>query len=189
MTHLPKAPLSYERIIQAALDILNSFGVKGLSMRRLAAALNVEAASLYHHIPNKEDLLQKVIDAVSAKAVVPEEGSQPWTKTFYTFASNFRAILRTHPGVVPLVATRSVSEETNARLAMPLIAAMESTTASPEEVLIVIQSIAVFVIGHALAEVGNWPEPPTAPLSYYDQWFETGIHALINGFKHQYNDR
>jgi len=72
---------------------------------------------------------------------------------------------------------------------MPLIAAMESTTASPEEVLIVIQSIAVFVIGHALAEVGNWPEPPTAPTSYYDQWFETGITALINGFKHQYTDR
>ncbi|WP_442601432.1 TetR/AcrR family transcriptional regulator [Paenibacillus sp. KN14-4R] len=188
MSISPKEPLSHERIIQAALAILDSSGVSGLSMRKLGASLHVEAASLYHHIPNKNVLIQKVIDAVSTKAITPFEESQPWTKTFYTFATNYREILRAHPGIVSLVATHSVSEEVSRKLAMPLIVAMEKTTANEEQVLFVIQSIAVFVIGHALAEVGNWPEPPTAPVHYYDQWFETGITAMINGFKLQFQE-
>ncbi|MFE3574773.1 TetR/AcrR family transcriptional regulator [Lysinibacillus sp. NPDC059133] len=186
MSKLQKEPLSNKRIIQATLDILDSYGAAGLSMRRLGTTLNVEAASLYHHVPNKEALIQQVIDDVSIKAVVDEATVLPWTQTFHAFATNFRNILKAHPGVVPLVAIHSVSEETGAKLAVPLIAAMEKTKASPEEVLFIIQSIAVFVIGHALAEVGNWPERPTAPPEYYNQWFEVGLTALINGFKQKY---
>ncbi|ANY69021.1 hypothetical protein BBD42_22945 [Paenibacillus sp. BIHB 4019] len=188
MSNLPKEPLSHERIIHAALAILDSHGVTGLSMRRLGAALNVEAASLYHHIPNKNVLIQKVIDADSAKAVVAIEGSQPWTHTFRTFAARFREVLRRHPGAVSLVATHAVSAEVGTKLAMPLIASLEQTAANHEQAIFVIQSIAVFVIGHALAEVGNWPDPPTAPLSYYDQWFEMGLSALISGFEQQFNE-
>lgn len=185
---MSKEPLNNERIIQAALAILDSYGVSGLSMRRLGAALDVEAASLYHHIPNKGALIQMVIDAVSAEAAVPHDENQPWTQTLYRFAAKYRDVLRKHPGVTPLVAIHSVSAEAGAKLAVPLIAAMEQSTINREQSLFVIQSVAVFVIGHALAEVGNWPDPPTAPPEYYDQWFEAGISALIHGFKQQYSE-
>lgn len=187
MSEVSKEPLSNERIIQAAFTILDSKGVTGLSMRRLGSALNVEAASLYHHIPNKGNLIQKIVDAVHSKIEVSDKGT--WTKTFHAFATNYREVLRMHPGAVTLVATTAVSEEVGARLALPLIEAMAKTSVNHEQALFVIQSIAVFVIGHALAEVGNWPEPPTAPASYYDQWFDTGLAALINGFEQQYQEK
>lgn len=183
---MSKEPLNNDRIMRGALAILDTSGVSGLSMRRLGAALHVEAASLYHHIPNKTVLIQKIVDSISTRAVVPIEHSMPWTEVLLTFADRYRNVLRSNPGVVPLAATNHVSVEVSIILAQPLLQALEQTTASEQEKLFIIQSIAVFVIGHALAEVGNWPDPPTAEASYYDQWFETGKSALIYGFAKQY---
>lgn len=188
MSH-SKEPLNIERIVQSALTILDTHGVTGLSMRRLGAELNVEAASLYHHVPNRDALIQKIIDTVSAKAVTISDVSVPWPKALYSFATKYKEALKMHPGVVPLVATHPVSTEAGNKLSTPLLETMEKAKVDHEQALFIIQSIAVFVIGHTLAEVGNWPDPPTAPQSYYDQWFETGISALINGFKLQYNTK
>lgn len=184
-----KEPLSSERIVQAALSILDEDGVAGLSMRRIGAALNVEAASLYHHIPNKMALIQKIIDTVSTRAALPSAELLSWPQMLLQFAKSYRTVLLIHPGVVPLAAIHPVSPEVFIELAAPLIREMETTSASYEHILFVIQSTAVFVIGLVLAEVGNWPEPPTAPSSYYDQWFDVGVKALVNGFMLQYESK
>ena len=52
--------LSRERIRDAALTIIDRGGLSGLSMRRLAAELGVQAASLYKHYPTKDDVLDDI---------------------------------------------------------------------------------------------------------------------------------
>ncbi|MDQ0177772.1 TetR/AcrR family transcriptional regulator C-terminal domain-containing protein [Bacillus chungangensis] len=182
-----KKSLNHDLIIKAALDILDVHGPSGLSMRRLAASLNVEAASLYYHLPNKGILLQKIVDFSAVQAVLPEMPMKSWPTALRRLAANFRATLRKHPGVVPLIAIQPVSDEVAFQLSAPILAAMKEMNIEQEKALFVIQSISVFVIGHALAEVGNLPDPPTAPQAYYDEWFEMGLNALISGFQLQFD--
>ncbi len=181
--------ITNHRIIEEALKILDEKGREGLTMRRLAAALNVKAASLYHHVPNKQALIQKIVDGILSEARVLENESANWKEVSVTFSNKYRDVLRTHPGAISFVATHPVSAETGAELIYPLMTSMKKTKMTETQALHFIQSLAVFINGHALAEIGNWPEPPTAPQSYYDQWFVNGIKALILGFENQFDDQ
>ncbi|RJO75084.1 hypothetical protein D5S18_17035 [Nocardia panacis] len=56
--------------------------------------------------------------------------------------------------------------------------------------LMILQSVGVFVLGHSLAQVGTPPgveqaAPDPAP-AYYDEWFETGLRAMVTGFQQQH---
>ncbi|MEV4611032.1 TetR/AcrR family transcriptional regulator C-terminal domain-containing protein [Kitasatospora sp. NPDC049258] len=63
--------LSRETIAQAALRVLEREGIDGLSMRKVGAEVGVQAASLYWHVRNKEQLLDLLTDALMADAVPP----------------------------------------------------------------------------------------------------------------------
>src|SRR5688572_16925447 len=51
-----REPLSRQRILDAAVKLVDAEGLNALTMRRLAGELGVEGASLYKHIPNKAAL-------------------------------------------------------------------------------------------------------------------------------------
>ncbi len=55
--------LSRDRVVDTALDIVDRDGLDGLTMRRLAADLGVEAMSLYHWFPNKAAILDALVEA------------------------------------------------------------------------------------------------------------------------------
>jgi AcrR family transcriptional regulator len=58
--------LSRERVLRAAVRIADQNGLGALTMRRLGEALGTEAMSLYHHVANKEEILDGVVDAIAA---------------------------------------------------------------------------------------------------------------------------
>ncbi len=58
-----------ELIVRAALTLLDEVGLEGLTMRRLATALKIQAPSLYWHFPNKQALLDGMADAIFAVLV------------------------------------------------------------------------------------------------------------------------
>jgi AcrR family transcriptional regulator len=62
-----REPLTRERALAAAVDLADAEGLKALTMRRLAAALGVEAMSLYYHLPGKEGLLDGLASSVIAE--------------------------------------------------------------------------------------------------------------------------
>jgi AcrR family transcriptional regulator len=66
-----RAPLSRERVLDAALALADESGVESLSMRKLAKELGVEAMSLYNHVASKEDLLNGLVDRVFAEIEPP----------------------------------------------------------------------------------------------------------------------
>lgn len=55
-----------DTVITTALDVLDEVGIEGLTMRRLAQALNIQAPSLYWHFANKQVLLDGMADALLA---------------------------------------------------------------------------------------------------------------------------
>lgn len=61
----PRTPLlSRERIVAAALALVDADGLEALSTRRLATELSVSGPSLYNHFATKDELLDAVVDSV-----------------------------------------------------------------------------------------------------------------------------
>ncbi len=70
----PRAPLSRERVLRAAIQLADSAGIEALSMRRLGQELGVEAMSLYNHVANKDDLLNGIANLVLGEVEMPPHG-------------------------------------------------------------------------------------------------------------------
>ena len=67
LTRTPRAPLSRERVLRAAIELADEGGIDALSMRRLGQELGVEAMSLYNHVANKDDLLDGILELVARR--------------------------------------------------------------------------------------------------------------------------
>ncbi|MER8188440.1 TetR/AcrR family transcriptional regulator C-terminal domain-containing protein [Kitasatospora sp. NPDC094015] len=188
------AQISVDRITAAAIEVVDREGLDALTMRRIGAHLGVAAMSLYRHLPGRDAILSAVVDQLFASAVADLDPGPAWPDALTAFAVAYRRMLLEHPNAVPLLATHPVSPDT----AVPALAALlERFTAAgvPEdEALIRIQSVGVFTLGHALAQVGSGGSTedhdtgPAAPdptsLDYYQRWFDAGLQALVAGFEH-----
>ena len=101
-----RAPLNLERTLQVALVIADDEGLEAVTMRRLARELGVEAASLYHHVNGKNQILDGLVDVVAAE-IEPPTPSTDWRTAISQRAHNTRAGLRRHPWAVSLMASRT----------------------------------------------------------------------------------
>ncbi|WP_353828157.1 TetR/AcrR family transcriptional regulator [Agromyces sp. SYSU T0242] len=61
-TTTPRTPLTRDRVLEAASDLADREGLDGLTMRALADDLGVEAMSIYYHLPNKDAILDGVVE-------------------------------------------------------------------------------------------------------------------------------
>ncbi len=98
-------PLSREAIVAAAMALADADGVAKLSMRAVARTLGVEAMSLYHHIPNKEAILDAMVDEVFAEIHTPVAGGD-WRAELRHRCVSARAALKRHPWAVGLMDSR-----------------------------------------------------------------------------------
>lgn len=62
-----RIPLSRERVLRAAIELADTAGLEAVTMRSLAHGLGVEAMSLYHHVSNKEALLDGMVEMLVAE--------------------------------------------------------------------------------------------------------------------------
>src|SRR5205807_8274563 len=105
----PRGALSRERIVEAAVGLIDGEGLDALSMRRLGAALGVEAMSLYRHFPSKAALLEAVVARLLAELPVPAPTAARWQDAFRALARAYRVLLTRHPNAIPLLATLELS--------------------------------------------------------------------------------
>ena len=108
----PRKPLlSRDRIVETASALVDAEGLAALSTRRLAAELGVSGPSLYNHFRTKDEILDAVADAVSAKidlAMFDEDDGRDWRTALYDWARSYRAAFAAHPRAIPLLTTSPV---------------------------------------------------------------------------------
>ena len=97
--------LSKERVFHVAVALADEAGVTSLSMRKLAKRLGVEAMSLYHHVANKEEVLDGMVDLVFGEIELPANGDE-WKSAMRQRARSVRAVLLRHPWAVGLLDSR-----------------------------------------------------------------------------------
>ncbi|MER7467839.1 TetR/AcrR family transcriptional regulator C-terminal domain-containing protein [Streptomyces sp. NPDC097981] len=156
-----RAGLTRQKVLRAALDLVDRDGIEKLSMRRLGAELGVEAMTLYHHVPNKAALLDGLVELVTS-TVRPDNGgpADQWPQRLRSFAVAYRAELLRHPGVIALVATRPVRSAAALRVAEDTAAALGRAGFPPVDALRIVNSVATLVTGHCLAEAASTPGHP-----------------------------
>ncbi|WP_219471402.1 TetR/AcrR family transcriptional regulator [Nonomuraea rhizosphaerae] len=176
------AVLTRERIVAAAVDVLDAEGLDALTMRRLGSRLGVAAMSLYRHLPNREAVLAAVVDRLFAEAVVDLGTGMSWPEALTGFAVAYRRMLLSHPQAVPLLATHPVDIDRGRELLAGLLGTFEAAGVTPHDAVTAVQSVGVYVLGHALAQVGGNPSLDDAALRFYDEWFEAGLGAMVRGF-------
>ncbi|MFI6902538.1 TetR/AcrR family transcriptional regulator C-terminal domain-containing protein [Nonomuraea sp. NPDC050394] len=72
----PRVPLSRRRVLRAAVELADRSGLDALTMRRVAQELGVEPMSLYHHVANKEAILDGVVEMVIVEILGVVEGAE-----------------------------------------------------------------------------------------------------------------
>jgi len=94
-----KAPLSENAIVDAALVILKSEGLEAVTMRRVAAALDTGAASLYVYVSGREGLLQAIQDRVIATVELEAPDPSQWRAQLHSLLVRVRRAFVAHPGI------------------------------------------------------------------------------------------
>ena len=168
-----------EVVLAAALQIIDRDGADGLSMRRLARALDRDPMILYRHAPNKAALLDGVAEIVLAQLTV-DSADPDWAAQLRTVARDYRALALAHPHVVPLLVTRP--------LATPLALRPPGTLRPLEDILTLLtragfsgpdalhvyRALFGFLHGHVLDELQELIDNPDET----DDLLRLGLHRL-----------
>jgi TetR/AcrR family tetracycline transcriptional repressor len=100
--------LSRERIVAAALRIIDRDGLPSLNMRRIGTELDVGAMAVYRYFPNKAAILDAIVEA--ALCDLAEAASErEWRAAFRVTFLSLRTALARHPNALPLVASRPLA--------------------------------------------------------------------------------
>src|SRR5471030_1600711 len=87
-----RAPLSRERVLQAAMKLADQGGLESLSMRKLGQELGVEAMALYYHFANKDEVIDGMVDIVFSEIDLPN-GDAGWKAAMRGRAISMRDVL------------------------------------------------------------------------------------------------
>jgi AcrR family transcriptional regulator len=100
--------LTRERVVAEALAVIAQDGAQALTMRSLAARLGVVPGALYHHVRNKQQLQDLLLNGVLAEVEVDVHlnPSVGWPEQLKVLAHRLRAVLEAHPGVAAILKTR-----------------------------------------------------------------------------------
>ncbi|PFG21267.1 TetR/AcrR family transcriptional regulator [Serinibacter salmoneus] len=111
--------LTRDGIVAQALAVADEKGIAGVTMRAVARELGVEAMSLYHHVKNREGMLDGMVDAVFAEIEIPDGAeasdgttasdttASAWRETLAERCRSARAALSRHPWALGLMDSRA----------------------------------------------------------------------------------
>jgi AcrR family transcriptional regulator len=91
-----KSPLGRDEIVRAALRIVKTEGIDGVSMRRIAAEFETGPSSLYAHVASKDELLQLMFDEVCGMVEIPSLDPPRWKEQILEIARASHRILLDH---------------------------------------------------------------------------------------------
>ncbi|MER6533978.1 TetR/AcrR family transcriptional regulator [Streptomyces sp. 900105755] len=209
----PRKPLlSTDRIVRAARELVDAEGLAAVSTRRLAAELGVSGPSLYNHFRTKDEILEAVADSVSAQVDLSmfedlgRDAGRDWRTALHDWAVSYRAALRAHPNIVPVLARGPGRRPAGLRLADVVYGAMVDAGWPPAQATSIGALMRYFIMGSALGSfAGGFVDDASAydPADYPhlgqahllserqekidERAFETGLRALLDGLQEQFS--
>ncbi len=150
-----KRTLERRVIAQKALELIDRNGLEALSMRKLGAALGVEAMALYHHFESKAELLDGVLELLveQIERGIPENKPPLWR--LRRMFENMRRIAIEHPHAFILLPTRRFRTQRALEAYERLLQTFRDAGFDAEASARYFRVLAGFVSGAGLAEIGG----------------------------------
>jgi AcrR family transcriptional regulator len=170
-----RQPLTRERILEAALRVMDEEGLEAVTMRRLGRELGVEAMSLYNHVEDKDAVLKGVLALVMAGFDLPEDRDLDWIERVRQMSRTFRSLLLRHPGVIPLLSEKS-GPITDPRALVPIETALQTLRdagLSEAETIHAYRAVVGFVVGNVALEVAGFLNPGDAGTAHLEEMAAT----------------
>ncbi len=162
-----KTPLSRERVLAAALAIVDEEGLDALSMRRLGQALNVEAMSLYRHVDGRGALLDGIHETILAE--LDDPGASPtWMEAVREYARAFRSVLIAHPHAIILFATRPAVTPASLDYVEKSLTVLRGAGFGVLAAVSAMQTVVTFVVGHVLSTHAVTPDDEQTSPPYFE---------------------
>lgn len=202
-----RAPLTRDRVLVAALRLIDERGLDELTMRALGAELGVEAMSIYKHVPSKGAVLDGVVELLLAELETGRPSSTEWRAHLADLARRFRAVSLAHPSAFPLLRRRSLSAyEVGRGMTEGALETMIAGGFTRDEAIAALRTVVRFTLGFALSDpregMASGGAPPGTTLPVADdhpllaalmravtdpdgeeQLFEFGLAAVIRGIE------
>ena len=147
----PRARLNRERVLDAAVALAARDGIESLTMRKLADELGAGAMSLYHHVPNKEQLLDGMVDSVFSEIELPPTDVD-WKTAMRRRALSTRDALARHPWAIGLMEGRTSHGPSNLSLHNAVLGCLRAAGFSLEATVHAYSVLDAYIYGFALQQ-------------------------------------
>lgn len=180
--------MSRQRVIDAALTLVDEEGLESLSMRRLGQHLGVEAMSLYNHVNGKADILDGLAEAVLARLEINFVARTSWQDKIRTLARSFRAAATTHPGAFTLVSARQLGSAGGLRPVEAELEVLREAGFDAETSVHILRTFVAFVTGSLVRELTAEPAvsgiDPVARATRIEVLKAAGFPAIADAADH-----
>jgi AcrR family transcriptional regulator len=147
----PRAPLSRERVLLAAVTLADRSGLESLSMRKLASEFGVVPMALYKHVANKEDMLDGMVDVIFSEIDLPSDGTH-WKTAMRQRAISARQVLSRHRWAIGLMESRMKPGAANLRHHDAVIGSLREAGFSIQMAIHAYSTLDSYIYGFALQE-------------------------------------
>jgi AcrR family transcriptional regulator len=201
-----REPLTREKIVEKALEIVDAEGAEGLSMRRLGEALGVEAMALYHHFPNKDAILDGVVARIleeTGSARSRSEAASDWKAVMLSGPAAAARAMGAHPNAGWLFIGRQYSTAESLLIFEAPLQILHTAGFRGQELVDAAHAIFAFGAGWFLlasGQGGSWSGPSDEAISAaggdapmtaalatglrdWTQGMERGLLALLEGLE------
>ena len=147
----PRESLTQARIIEGAVKLADEIGVDALTIRKLAAALNVKPMTIYYYVANKEAIIDGMVDKVFSEIDFPPVDTH-WKSAIRHRSASARAVLIKHPWAVPLMESRTTPGSATLRHHDAVLGCLREGGLSVEMTAHAYAVIDAFIYGFAIQE-------------------------------------
>ncbi|HET6449643.1 MAG TPA: TetR/AcrR family transcriptional regulator C-terminal domain-containing protein [Conexibacter sp.] len=209
-TRTTRGGLSTQAIVETAIAIADVDGLDAVSIRRVAAILDVRPMSLYTHIVNKDELLALMANELIGTLIVEQPLPDDWREALSLVARRQFRMFASHPWLLPLFARRPRHGPNAARYARQLARAVEGLNLPAEDMWTMLSIVNDYILGHAMrvATTGSTRDlvdslgaedraalPEVAALARTEESrlagnvFEQGFQTVLDGVEHRFVSR
>jgi len=156
-----REPLTRERIVDAALAVVEEEGLAAFSTRKLGDRLDCEAMSIYHHFPSKQHLLDALVEHALASVVVTPAGDDPLA-AMRTSLDSYRAMARRWPALFQLIALHRLNMPAGIRFLESILRLIHAVIGDDELTARHFRVMGYYLIGVGLEESAGYARGPSA---------------------------
>jgi AcrR family transcriptional regulator len=154
-----RKPLSKDNYVQAAMEFVDNNGISALTMRALGEKLGVDPTAVYRHFPNKEHLVNAMLDRLLGEALehIDPAGTPP-RRIIVNTTQRVRETFQRHPRLVSEFASSNGAFLNGLTLSKRMIAALQEMGLSGDNLVRCYQMFEGYILGNGIFDSGSAPD-------------------------------